>query len=340
MSKRIGKRTIQFERPIAVRDSAAVVGKKEAEGPMGKWFHRALDDTTAGESTFEKAETAIQKETLGLLLERSGLGYTDIDVMIGGDLLNQCAASHFAHRNQDLPFFGIYGACSTMAESLALAAVLVDAGAAETAVAITSSHFCSAERQFRFPLEYGGVRTPTAQWTCTASGATLLGRDGPGPFITAICPGAIVDLGITDQNNMGAAMAPAAADTIAHYFEDTGTTAADFDLILTGDLAAIGSSLLCELLQREGVDISAKHNDCGLLMFDRERQNVRAGGSGCGCSAAIVNSYLFEKMRAGELRRALFIATGALLSPTTVQQKESIPCIAHLVEFVSQRSEG
>jgi stage V sporulation protein AD len=251
--------------------------------------------------------------------------------MLAGDLLNQCAGSTFALRSLGIPYLGQFGACSTMAQTLLLAALLVDSCCADRALAVTSSHFCTAERQFRLPIEYGGQRTPSSQWTVTGAGAALLDHSGAGCPVKAVTIGKIVDMQVKDANNMGAAMAPAAADTIAAFLRDTGTKPRDYDMILTGDLGYIGSDLLCELLQGEGYDITDVHSDCGKMIFDRERQDVHSGGSGCGCSASVLNTHYLRLLKSGELKRILFVATGALLSPTTSLQGETIPSIAHLV---------
>ena len=261
-------------------------------------------------------------------------GGQQVDVVLGGDLLNQCIASAYAVRELERPFLGLYGACSTMAESLTLAALLVESGAAEKALAVTSSHFCSSERQFRFPLNYGGVRTPTAQHTATASGAALVGKQGS-IHIEEVCIGRVVDLGVTDLNNMGAAMAPAAWDTLRQYFADTGTGPADYDKIITGDLAQVGSDLLVRLAAEEGCDLRPRYTDCGLMLYDREGQKVDAGASGCGCSAAVMCAHFLPAMQRGEYKNILFMATGALMSPTACQQGESIPGVAHLLHLTA-----
>jgi stage V sporulation protein AD len=335
MPKRIGKYTIQLETNPAVLSYASVVGKKEGEGPYGQYFDQCHNDTTLGESSWEKAESRLQNEAVHLALNKAGLKNSDINCIFAGDLLNQCISSTFGLRNLNIPFLGQYGACSTMAQTLAIASLFVESGAADRAAAVTSSHFCSAERQFRFPLEYGGQRTPTAQWTATAAGAVILGSrnlySGQPIGLQAITFGRIVDYDIKDITNMGAAMAPAAASTLLDYFNDTGTNPQDYDLILTGDLGLVGSNLLDDLMEREGKDIRPLHNDCGLMIYDREKQDVHAGGSGCGCSAAILCAPIFQQMSVGQLHKVLFVGTGALMSPTSSQQGESIPGVAHLV---------
>ncbi|HAH79343.1 MAG TPA: stage V sporulation protein AD [Ruminococcaceae bacterium] len=335
MPARVGKYTIELQANPAVLGFASVVGKKESEGPCGQYYDQCHKDTTLGESSWEKAESRLQNEAIHLALHKANLNNTDVDCIFAGDLLNQCISSTFGLRSLDIPFLGQYGACSTMAQTLGIASLFVEAGAASRAAAVTSSHFCSAERQYRYPLEYGGQRTPTAQWTATAAGAVILGKREEYPTakvgLQAVTFGRITDYGVKDPNNMGAAMAPAAAQTLLDYFSDTGTAPKDYDLILTGDLGMVGGNLLEELMKKEGKDISAVHNDCGLMIYDLEKQDVHAGGSGCGCSAAILCSVILQRMTAGSLHKVLFLGTGALLSPTSSQQGESIPSVAHLI---------
>ena len=335
MPTRIGKYTLELGRKPVILGFASVVGKKESEGPLGEYYDQSHSDTTLGESSWEKAESRLQNEAVVLALNKSKLKNTDIDCILAGDLLNQCISSTFGLRSLNIPFLGQFGACSTMAQTLAIASLFTESGAARRAVAVTSSHFCSAERQFRFPLEYGGQRTPTAQWTATAAGAIVMGspddqKEGQ-IIVDSITFGRITDFGIKDAANMGAAMAPAAAQTLLDYLTDTGATPQDFDLILTGDLGTIGSNLMEKLLMQDGIDISAVHNDCGLMIYDRQKQDVHAGGSGCGCSGAVLCSYIMQQMMAGKLHKVLFLGTGALMSPTSSQQGESIPGVAHLV---------
>jgi len=337
MPKRIGRYTIMLPTRPSIIGNAGVVGKKEGEGPLSKEFDKIHEDEFLGKDTFEKAESALIKDAVTRALTKSGEAPEDIDCCFSGDLLNQCIGSSFGLREFGIPFSGLYGACSTMALSLALSSALLDAGVLETAVACTSSHFCSAERQYRTPLEYGGQRTPSSQWTVTGAGAAVLKNFTPdNPRVNAVIFGKIRDLGITDANNMGAAMAPAAAETISAFLNDTHTKPEDFDLILTGDLGKVGSDLLKELLINENnIDISKVHNDCGLLIYDLESQDVHSGGSGCGCSASVLCSYIINKLRKKELNRVLFIGTGALLSPTSSLQGESVPGIAHGVLLTS-----
>lgn len=336
MPERIGRYTVTLNNLPAIQGHAAVVGKREGEGPLARYFDAIFDDTTLGEKTWEKAESALQREAFSRALNHAQFTPSDINYLFCGDLLNQCAASTFGLREFQIPLFGQFGACSTMAQTLAMAAVFVDSGAADLCAAVTSSHFCTAERQFRLPLEYGGQRPPAAQWTATASGAAIVGRGGSGVKVAAVCGGRMMDLGVTDANNMGAAMAPAAADTLLHFFADTKTAPEDYDLIVTGDLSQVGSDLLHQLLEREGMPLGSRHADCGLMLYDRKRQDVHAGGSGCGCSAAVLCGYLLGKLERKELKSLLFLGTGALMSTTTSQQGESIPGIAHLVHLVAE----
>ena len=323
MPQRTGKYTIELKNTPSIIGYAAVVGKKEAEGPLGQYFDKAYNDAFFGEKTFEKAETKMQKLTIETAVKKSELSKNDIQIAFAGDLLNQCIGSSFDMRDLGFCFAGLYGACSTMALSLALAGIFVDSGAAKTALTAASSHFCSAERQYRFPLEYGGQRSPASQWTVAEK------RENT-PKIEKVIIGSVRDLGITDVNNMGAAMAPAAAQTIGDFLKDTNTKPDDYDLILTGDLGSTGSALLKELMRKEYcTDISAVHKDCGTMIFDLEKQDVHSGGSGCGCSASVVCSYILGKLKNRELNKVLFVGTGALLSPTSSMQKESTPGIAH-----------
>lgn len=331
--KRIGKRTIIFENKPRIISYGSVVGKKEHEGPLSNEFDSYTTDSFFGEKSFEKAESRLQKTAVQTALDKAGLTPDDIDNIFAGDLLNQCIGSSFGLRSFGIPFIGLYGACSTMALSAGLAAVFIDSGAAKKTVSVTSSHFCSAERQYRFPLNYGSQRTPTAQWTVTGSGALILGKDGGDIYISSVTFGEIEDLNIKDANNMGAAMAPAAAGTLLNFFKDTETKPDDYDIIFTGDLGYVGTNLLYELLEREGIDVRCRHSDCGTLIFDREKQDVHAGGSGCGCSASVLCSYIMHRLEKGDFGNILFMSTGALMSPTSSFQGESIPGIAHLLNI-------
>lgn len=315
---------------------AAVAGKKESEGPLGKLFDKIIYDSRAGTETFEDAESRLQNEAARLALEKSELHASDMDFVFAGDLLNQCVASSFGLKDLGIPYLGQYGACSTMAQALTVASVFIESGAAENALCVTSSHFCAAERQYRFPLEYGAVRTPTAQWTVTGAGGCVLSRTGGAPKIKTATVGSITDLNITDANNMGAAMAPAAAQTLSRFFADTDTSPGDYDRIFTGDLGAVGSEILYDLMLGKGLDIRGRHSDCGRMIFNRVEQDVHAGGSGCGCCASVLCAKIIGDMRQGRLKNILFVATGALLSSTTAGQGKTIPSIAHLVRLVSE----
>lgn len=335
MPERKGQYTVMLSGRPTILGYAAVVGKREGEGPLGRGFDMVFEDTTLGEKTWEKAESALQREAFTRALNKAELSPSQVNYLFAGDLLNQSIASTFGLREFGVPVLGQFGACSTMAQTLAMAAIFVDSGAADICAAITSSHFCAAERQFRFPLEYGGQRPPTAQWTVTGAGSAIVGLGGSGVRIADVTIGCITDLGINDTNNMGAAMAPAAAETLTAYFKDTQSKPNDFDLIITGDLGSVGADLLRQLMERKGFPLNANYTDCGLLIYDRSKQDVHAGGSGCGCSAAVLCSYILGKMEAGELKNVLFVATGALMSPTSSQQGESIPGIAHLCHLVT-----
>lgn len=331
MAKRLGRQTVELENPPYIVAHAAVGGKKEQEGPLKRYFDHLTADDTFGEKTWEKAERQMQKLALQIALEKWGKDAQALDYLLAGDLLNQCVSSSFAARETQVPFWGLYGACSTMGESIALASLLIDGGGASTAGAVTSSHFCTAERQYRTPLAYGGQRTPTAQWTATAAGCSILSKEGRGPRVTCVTTGKIVDKGIKDANNMGAAMAPAAADTLLAHFRETGREPGYYDLVVTGDLGQLGREILLELTREDGLDLEGCHNDCGLLLYDLAKQDVHCGGSGCGCAGSVFNGYLLRQMEEGTLKKILLCPTGALLSPTTTQQGESIPSIAHAV---------
>lgn len=334
-----GRQSFILSDPPVITHWASVAGKKESEGPLAHTFDIKSQDTYFGQKTWEQGEKQMQKLALGKLAEKANMKLEDFDLVFSGDLLNQCIGSSFTLRNLGIPHLGLYGACSTMAESLLLSSMAVGGGFADNAVAMTSSHFASSERQYRFPLGYGGQRTPTAQWTVTGSGAALVRRDGHGPRITGCTVGTVTDLGIKDANNMGAAMAPAAHDTLSALFRDTGTTPRDYDLIVTGDLGYLGHDLLVELFRRDGVTLGDNCTDCGILLYDRAKQDMHAGGSGCGCSAAVLNGYLLQGLRTGKWQRMVFAPTGALLSPTSSFQGESVPGICHAV-VLSHTKEG
>lgn len=326
-----GRSSFLLPRPPVITAWASVAGKKESQGPLGHCFDKTSQDTFFGQKTWEQAEKAMQEQALSLLLKKAEIQRFDLDLVLSGDLLNQCIGSAFSVRNTGLPHLGLYGACSTMAESLLLASLAIEAGIADRAAAQTSSHFASSERQYRFPLGYGGQRTPTAQWTVTGSGAVLVCRSGKGPRITAATIGTVTDLGIQDANNMGAAMAPAALATIRQHLEDLGREPEYYDRIVTGDLGQYGKELLLELARKEGLSIGGRLEDCGCLVFDNLRQDVHAGGSGCSCSAITLCGYYLPEIRKKKLRRILFCGTGALLSPTSTQQGLPIPGICHAV---------
>ncbi|MGN0983973.1 MAG: stage V sporulation protein AD [Gemmiger sp.] len=335
--------TLVFARPPVIAAWAAAGGKKEAEGPLAGGFAFLTEDTGfAGEGcdNWEQAESLLQQKAIGICLRKGGISAREVDLAFAGDLQAQCTASNYTMRTVGAPFAGLYGACSTMAESLCLAAAFAQTGMAEQALAFTSSHFCAAERQFRTPLEYGAKRTPTAQWTATAAGACLLRAPGSAgvPVLSATF-GRVKDYQVHDINNMGAAMMPAAADTLLRYFAGTGTRPQDFDVIFTGDLGQVGSTLLQEQMFREGVPLD-NHQDCGCLLYDRQSQDVQAGGSGAGCSASVLCAHILPKLQQGEWRRVLFVATGALMSQTTFLQGESIPGIAHCVELGAPEEES
>lgn len=334
-TKRVGKQSVALESEPCILSSASTVGKKEGDGPLKNSFDYIEKDEFFGCKTWEQAESAMVNKTIKCALQKCGLKDGDIDYMFGGDLLNQCIGASFGIRDFEVPFYGVYGACSTMAESLSLAAMMIDGGFANKCAAFTSSHFCSAERQYRFPLEYGSVRPPSAQWTVTGCGCLVLSSRADDEKrhvrITGITTGKIVDMGITDANNMGAAMAPAAYDTLKAHFEDFGTMPNDYDLIVTGDLGAVGHDIVADFFKRDGINIQPRYNDCGLMIFDREKQGVCSGGSGCGCSAVTLSGYILDEMKKGKLKKVLFAATGALLSPTSTAQGESIPGICHAV---------
>ena len=330
--ERIGKQTIKFNTPPTILECASIVGPKEAQGPLAKYFDQTLEDEFWGEKTWEKAESKIIKETVNTVISKSGIPSEKIDYMFAGDLLNQCISSSFGLRELNIPFFGVFGACSTFVESLSLGAVFVE-GVAENVLCATSSHFCSAEKQFRFPLELGNQRPPSSQWTVTGSGAVILTKNGSGPYITNITPGKIIDMGIKDGNNMGAAMAPAFADTLISHFEDTGRKPSYYDAIISGDLGYVGKEIVIDILKSKGHDIKSNYNDCGVLIFDKASQDTHSGGSGCACCGTVFSGYFFKQLKEKKIKKMLLIATGALMNSTTSQQGESIPGIAHAISI-------
>ena len=328
---RVGKQSIILKNTPAIVSSACVVGKKEGEGPLKHTFDRIEQDAFFGKKTWEQAESAMVSETVEGAIKKAHLDNSDLDCLFGGDLLNQCIGASFGVRKLNIPFYGVYGACSTMAESLSLAAVMIDGGYAQNCAAFTSSHFSTAERQYRFPLEYGSIRPPASQWTVTGCGCLVLANNVEKRHkvcVTGLTTGKIVDLGITDANNMGAAMAPSAFDTLKAHFDDFSRKPSDYDLIVTGDLGFVGHRIVTDMFKKTGVHLN-NYTDCGLLVFDREKQGVNSGGSGCGCSAVTLAGHILSEMRKGRYKRVLFAATGALLSPTSSAQGESIPGICH-----------
>ncbi|HHD2752456.1 TPA: stage V sporulation protein AD [Clostridium perfringens] len=329
--KRVGKQTIKLESKPRIISTYSIVGPKEGDGPLKEYFDKVLQDDCNGCDSFEKAESSLMITSIEEVIKKSKVKEEDVDYLFGGDLLNQLTSTNFVAREFKIPFLGVYGACSTMAESLSLASMVIDGDFARYSIAATSSHFSSAERQFRFPLEYGCQRKEYSQWTVTGSGAMLLGKEGDFPYVTYITTGIVKDYGIKDADNMGAAMAPAAVDTIYKHFVDTNRKPEDYDVIATGDLGKVGRELTEKLLKEYGYDVSKVYIDCGEKIFDNERQKTFSGGSGCGCSAVVGCGYLYKKLMKKEIKRVLLVSTGALLSSTSSLQGESIPGIAHAV---------
>ncbi len=330
--EKLGKQTIKFNAPPTILECSTIVGPKEGQGPLAKYFDQCLTDEFWGEKTWEKAESKIIKETINSVINKSGIPSSDIDYCFAGDLLNQCISSSFGIRDSNIPFFGIFGACSTFVEGLSLGAICTESIASNVLCA-TSSHFCSAEKQFRFPLELGNQRPPTSQWTVTGSGAAIISKNGKGPFITNITTGKIVDMGITDANNMGAAMAPAFIDTLITHFLDTGRNPSYYDLILSGDLGYVGKDIAIDLAKKQGYNIKSNYNDCGVLIFDKNAQDTHSGGSGCACCGSVFSGYIYKQLKSRNLKKVLLIATGALMNSMSVQQGESIPGIAHAISI-------
>lgn len=343
MSKRIGQRTVELPNRPGIVGWASLAGPKESEGPYGEKFDILIPDELNGEQSFESAERSMLEAVVKHCAQKAGCALQEVQMLLAGDLLNQIISAGFAARNLEIPFYGLYGACSTMSESLSLGGMIADGGFADRLICATCSHFCTAERQFRAPLELGNQRTPTAQWTVTGSGAVML-SGGPAAqcakiVLTQTTCGRVIDLGITDQNNMGAAMAPAAADTLSAHMRDMGRSFLDYDLVVTGDLGHLGRDLLIELLKEKGIDVVEERLfDCGCEIFS-PRQDTHSGGSGCGCSASMLCAHILPELEAGRLQRVLFMATGALLSPTTTMQGESVPGVAHAVVF-EHKKEG
>lgn len=344
MYKKIGKQSVAFKDPVRILTSGTVVGKNEGEGPLSNFFDVVVKDDMWGTDSFEKCERKMYEQAVRIAVQKSGLELNGVDYLLGGDLLNQITTASYAARELEIPFLGLYGACSTMAESSLLGAMIIDGGFANTVACAASSNFAAAERQYRMPLELGGQDTPTTQRTVTGAGSLILTcgnnkttrKERPQilehVYITHGTIGKVVDFGISDANNMGAAMAPAAMDTLLRHFEDTGRTVDDYDLIITGDLGSFGSEMLINLCKGRGVDIESKHIDCGNVIYSKEL-NIPCGGSGCGCSGVVVGGYLLKRLDACDYSRCFFMATGALLSPTVNMQGESIASVAHGVSI-------
>ncbi|NLY90643.1 MAG: stage V sporulation protein AD [Firmicutes bacterium] len=333
MSKKTGKQTYQFGNPPKIISTGTVAGPLEGQGPLHEDFDEILTDARNNEKSFEKAERSMLTKACQLALNHASCSTDEVDLFLAGDLLNQIISANFTAATLGIPFLGLYGACSTAALGLSLGAMLLDGGFAETILTATSSHNCTAERQYRYPTEYGGQRRPYQQWTVTGAGAALLGYHGEGPKITGVTLGKVVDLGSKDPLNMGAAMAPAAADTILQHFQDTGWDPKAFDLIVTGDLGKVGIDLCRQELAENGLELGDNFSDCGLLIYDLNKQDVHAGGSGCAASALVTYGHLYKKLQRKELSRLLLVGTGALHSTTSFQQGENIPCIAHAVRI-------
>lgn len=323
--KKVGNQSFILNTPVNIVSSASIVGPKEKDGPLSKFFDQCLDDEFWGEKSWEKAESKFIKETVNMAIAKSKIAQSDIDFCFAGDLLNQCISSSFGLRELNIPFFGVFGACSTFVESITLGSMTIDGDFATNVVCASSSHFCSAEKQFRFPLELGNQRPQSSQWTVTGSGSVVLSKNGNGPKITMLTPGKIVDMGIKDANNMGAAMAGAAADTLISHFKDTGRKPSDYDAIFSGDLGYIGKDILIDLASSKGYNIRSNYNDCGVLIFDKEKQDTHSGGSGCGCIASVFSGYIYQMFQEKKYKKVLLMATGALMNSTSSQQGESIP---------------
>ena len=332
MGKRLGGQTIAFSNPAKIIGNYSIVGEKEGDGNFKDFFDYILKDDTFGEKSYERAERKILEHAIINAIDKAGIKTTDLDLLISGDLLNQIISSSFAAREFDVTFLGLYGACSTMAEAVAVGATFIDGGYFSNVACATGSHFSSAERQYRFPLELGNQRPPVSQWTVTGAGCMILGNNNSNKQIVNATFGKVTDFGINDVNNMGAAMAPAAMSTLIAHFEDTQTAPEDYDLILTGDLGKLGSEILLDLMENKGYKLKDNYNDCGQMIFNNNQKTYQ-GGSGAGCSAAILNSYVMQKMDEGKYKRVLFAATGALLSTLSSQQGETIPGICHAVEI-------
>lgn len=336
----LGKQTLQFPAMPAVASAFSTVGKKEGKGPMCQWFDAVLKDDKCGQDTWEEAESKILQDTILGAIKKAGKKKHEMDVIFSGDLINQLMSSCYAVRDLEIPFLGIYGACSTMAESLLMSAAFVNSGYADFAVATASSHFCTAERQFRLPLEHGNQKPPSAQRTVTGAGSAIVGRsDSSNVKIEMATIGKIVDMGIDDPNMMGAAMAPAAIDTLIRHFQDTGRDPGYYDRIFSGDLGRIGKAIVLDSMKKKGFDLSGNYEDCGAIIFS-QKQDAHSGGSGCGCSGAVFSGYVYQQMKRGKWKHVLFMSTGALLSTISTQQGESIPGIAHAVALTAEKGEA
>lgn len=331
----MARETVVFNNKPKIIATASVVGRKESEGPLASYFDVTVHDGHFGEKTWEQAESKFQKTAFEKAIEKAQLTSNDIGCILSGDLLNQCIASSFAARDSDIPFLGLYGACSTFAEALALSGILASSGSFQHIAVCVSSHFCTAERQYRNPIAYGGQRPPTAQRTVTGAGCAIVSADGDesSPKLTRATFGTVIDSGISDANNMGAAMAPAAYSTLKKHFENTNTKPSDYDLIATGDLGEVGRKTIIDLFSQDGIDISKNYIDCGCMMFDIKRQDMHSGASGCGCIATVFSGYIMEGLKSGKWQHILIAGTGSLQSPTSVQQSETIPGICHAVEI-------
>lgn len=330
------KQTMFFHNPVHIVSHTAVVSEKESQGPLGKYFKNVIQDMKMNEKCFENAEISMLNEAVQYAIDEAKLSVKDIDVLLSGDLLNQITSSNFVARNLNIPHLGLYSACSTMTEALSLGASMVNAGYYNTVACATVSHFATAERQFRYPLEYGCQRPPYAQWTVTASGCCVLSSVGDGPVITSATLGKVIDYGTTDLSNMGAAMAPAAMDTLCAMFKDTKTSPSDYDMIFTGDLGKLGSDILRDLMDERGYILGQNYTDCGCLIYSID-QNCYQGGSGCGCSASVINAFALQKMKEGQFKKIAYIATGALMSTQSCYQGETIPCVSHAVIIESDK---
>lgn len=334
MKSEVGKQSMKYEVPIYIRNSASIVGTKEGEGPLGLLFDVIGQDDMFGGKSWEEAESTLQKEAVYLAMGKAKCKPEEIRYLFAGDLLGQSIATSYGIKSFDIPLFGLYGACSTCGESLSLGSMCIAGGFAQVVVCVTSSHFASAEKEFRFPLGYGNQRPLSASWTVTGSGAFVLSAskgDGARGMITGVTVGKIVDYGLKDSMNMGACMAPAAADTIAAHFQDFQTSPQDYDKIITGDLGSVGQKVLLDLLAEKGYDISDRHMDCGIEIYDAGSQDTHAGGSGCGCAAVTLSAYVLKQLEEGNWKKVLFVPTGALLSKTSFNEGKTVPGIAHAV---------